>query len=194
MNNFNAINLWPNILGHNHYENNIQPIKEIIIKELANNEQTTESITTVNGKQITHSIDPWNWSYEEWQPIKKFVSSSLDQYVQTVYPHIQDSINPLVKRSWAIAYDENGYQEPHCHPQMDLSGLLTIQPSSEGGEIVFTNPSVQSSYTNFQPYAHKFRPEAGDLILWPAWWLHHTLPTKGPDQKIVISFDLKLYG
>ena len=188
----NFLNLWPSYMSFSQFDGDVSAIKELVLNEHSNNAPTLESTTTVNGTQVNPSVDPWNWKHEEWSPVKKFIQDSLKEYSTTVYPFAESAI-PEVKRSWTLVYDEEGYQQPHCHPQMDLSLLFVLQSSSSGGEIVFTNPALQSSYTNYQPYSQTFQLTAGDLLIWPAWFLHYTLPTKGPLQKIVVSFDARLY-
>ena len=189
----NFLNLWPSFTSFSQFDGDTSVIKDLVLKEHVSNTPTSEQITTINGTQIKPIVDPWDWEYEEWQPIKSFIQNSLNEYSTTVYPFIE-SAKPEVKRSWTVVYNEGGYQEAHCHPQMDLSILYVLQSSTSGGEIVFTNPALQSSYTNYQPYSQTFQLSAGDLLIWPAWFLHYTLPTKGPDQKVVISCDARLYS
>jgi hypothetical protein len=183
------INLWPNVVAISQYQGNLIKIKEKILD--AN--QTLphqETSTTVNGLQPKWDTSPWSWTDLDWLPVKEFINQQLVEYANSVYPN-NDQINPTIRRSWTVTYNEGGYQEPHCHPPMDLSVLFVVQ-DNPGGNLVFVNPAVQSSYSNFQPYSQSILLKEGSLLIWPSWILHYTLPTVQGDDKIVISLDVSL--
>jgi hypothetical protein len=182
-------NLWPNIVSLSKYDGDLTKVKEKIL----NGNQKIKAVdqsTTVNGVQPAWLVSPWSWDEPFWLDIKTFINQQLRDYKSTVYP-TADQTDPIVKRAWTVTYDEGGYQQPHCHAHMDLSVLFVVQ-HNPSGELIFTNPAIQSSYTNFQPYSQTFKLESGMLLIWPAWILHYSLPTIAGDQKIVISLDALL--
>lgn len=94
---------------------------------------------------------------------------------------------------WATRAAGQGYIDTHIHEDSWLSGAFYVElpPSVDAGEqgwIEFGRP-----YGSLPPHAPALRterPVVGDLLLFPSYLFHRTLPYRGDGERISISFDL----
>ena len=96
---------------------------------------------------------------------------------------------------WATILHEGGHQRPHIHPSGWLSGVFYVQcpmPSenpSQQGWIEFGQPPDDLPL-KAEPLVHRHQPQAGELVLFPSYFYHRTLPLKGGEPRISIAFDV----
>jgi len=181
------ITLWPNNIASNQFDGDLSDLKNKILTESYQYPESTDT-TSINGYQPEWPIQPWSWEDTSWQPVKSFIQKAFDEYALRSYG---PDVRADVIRSWTVIYDENGYQKPHCHQSVDVSSAFCVDITSPGGELVLTNPSVQSSYSNFQPWSQTLPLKTGQLILFPPWVMHYTQPVFTKQGKIVISVDAR---
>ncbi len=181
--------LWPNNIGFNRFEGDLSNLKTKILTESYQHPESLDT-TSINGYQAEWPVQPWLWEDACWQPIKSFIQKSFDEYTLQAYG---PKVKAEVIRSWTVIYDENGFQKPHCHQQVDISSAFCVDLASPGGELVLINPSVQSSYSNFQPWSQTLPLQSGQLILFPPWVMHYTQPVFAKHGKIIISIDARLH-
>lgn len=94
---------------------------------------------------------------------------------------------------WATVLHEAGHQTPHIHPAGWLSGVFYLdagQPAKEGaGDILFGHPQREFALSA-PPRAARHRPRDGDVLLFPSYFFHHTIPYCGPATRISLAFDV----
>lgn len=100
--------------------------------------------------------------------------------------------------SW-INYASTGmYQEYHIHPYSDISGVFYVEAPTGCGDIQFSSPSSVYNYaeichrSKFLTPNVKYSPVKGRLIFFPSWLSHCTLPNTSSEDRISISFNIKL--
>ncbi len=97
---------------------------------------------------------------------------------------------------WATQAGESGHIDTHIHEESWLSGAYYVElpgavdPDDPGhaGWIEFGRP-----YAHMPVAAAALRlecPRVGDLLLFPSYLFHRTLPYRGSGERISISFDL----
>jgi len=82
-------------------------------------------------------------------------------------------------------------------PQQPDRGALPGRADRTPGAISFYDPRPQANMTAIKgdpqiEAAHLIRPEAGTLLLWPAFLLHLVHPNLARAPRISISFNLVL--
>jgi|GEM_PF-1625131 len=97
--------------------------------------------------------------------------------------------------SWAALTRARDYQTPHVHAGATLSGVYyaVAPPRPEPqGCIDFLTPIDQKEMTFLKGDSNTFCrvvPEAGDLVIFPAYLKHYTHPFFDDDERIVIVFN-----
>lgn len=117
-------------------------------------------------------------------------------------------INPTKKQvnielfSWANVLEKGGYHSVHNHPSCHISGVYYINPGEpdpqnlNSGLIGFSDPRagasmIPNSYLDFGA-SYQYTPEAGMLLMFPAYLSHWVHPFTGEGKRITISFNAKL--
>ena len=90
---------------------------------------------------------------------------------------------------------KNGYQEAHIHEGGWISGVVYLKTISENSndqgalEVSihgYDLPVIENKYPK-----KIFRPNKGDIILFPSSLFHKTIPFTEDKERCVIAFDLR---
>jgi tetratricopeptide (TPR) repeat protein len=100
-------------------------------------------------------------------------------------------------RSWAVLMERHGYETPHIHPDGLLSGVYYVQlpdvvaqtDAANAGWIEFGTPDPVYA-TRSTPPTRLMQPEAGEMLLFPSYFWHRTIPFDSAQERLSIAFDL----
>ena len=100
-------------------------------------------------------------------------------------------------KAWGVRMWHQGYQVPHFHQNAWLSGVYYVQlpeAVSDGGEkhegwIQFGR-GTDDLYVKSSPMIRLIRPRVGELLIFPSYVWHRTLPFESDSDRISIAFDL----
>lgn len=94
---------------------------------------------------------------------------------------------------WATVLREGGHQTPHIHPAGWMSGVFYLDAgqaaTADAGDIVFGHPQPEFALSA-APRSTRYRPRTGDVLLFPSYFFHHTVPYSGPATRISLAFDV----
>ncbi len=96
---------------------------------------------------------------------------------------------------WATVLGGGGHQAPHIHPSGWLSGVFYVDipmaedDASEAGWIEF-GCLPEGTALQAAALTHRHRPRAGELVLFPSYFFHRTLPLSDDKPRISIAFDI----
>jgi len=94
---------------------------------------------------------------------------------------------------WATVLHEGGHQTPHIHPAGWMSGVFYLdagQPTAtDSGAIVFGHPQPEFA-RSAPPRSLQHVPRTGEVLLFPSYFFHHTVPYSGPTARISLAFDV----
>jgi len=105
---------------------------------------------------------------------------------------------------WVNINPPKSFNTKHNHPATDLTGVLWIKCPDDSGNILFENPSVfhdfntinfyndKFKYMNKQYHSFDFQPVEGRILIFPAHLLHGVEENKSNEDRISVSFNLKL--
>jgi uncharacterized protein (TIGR02466 family) len=132
----------------------------------------------------------------------RIIEEAVDTYVAQLP---RDAAHPIVLGSptvthiepWAVVLDEHGNQAPHIHPKAWVSGCYYVaipedfdsQPDPNAGCIAF-GQGEPDLHPLRKPETIVLRPAAGDMILFPSYYWHHTFPLQSRNKRICIAFDV----
>ena len=128
---------------------------------------------------------------------------SPDQRQALAFPM---SMEGLTFSGWGVVLETGGYQAPHVHPESLFSGVLYLRlPDPEvtdsanapsPGSLCFYGDGVptassSASEASAQVYAtESILPSTGDLILFPSYLWHGTMPFSAPGPRICLAFNV----
>ena len=147
-----------------------------------------------------------------WQSESKkiFVSEGFDKFAKYIVPSITELLKSYeiekeirIVQMWLNVNGPNSYNVCHRHPGSDLSGVLWIKQTPESGRFVFDDIDNvdQILTTNINPQYLKEKnmlPEIvpeyqdGTVILFPSMLTHRVEINETDEDRISISFNLKI--
>ena len=105
---------------------------------------------------------------------------------------------------WFNINGKDNYNCKHVHPNSDFSGVFWLKTPEGCGNIVFESPHNFSSYMEIQSYTEKFKhdsgftynclfkPIEGKILIFPSSLQHKVQPNKSNEDRISVSFNIKL--
>ncbi|MBX2867814.1 MAG: tetratricopeptide repeat protein [Acidiferrobacterales bacterium] len=156
-----------------------------------------ESTATSKGRQgFIGDVLPENLSKTVIGLIQKQVEQVIDKLP------VDLSEDNLGKRAsivcWAVVLDDGGFQRPHIHPAGWISGVYyvsvpdTNHELTDSGSIVFGEFPKTLAPDDCSYERTVFRPKSGQMILFPSYLYHSTVPHSGVEPRICLSFDVAL--
>ena len=97
-------------------------------------------------------------------------------------------------RAWHVILKKQGYQISHIHPGAWLSGViyLKVVPSFEKNEGAIEFSLNGKNYSDPSSPKLIHQPKVGDIVLFPSTLHHRTIPFTADEDRIIISFDLRI--
>jgi uncharacterized protein (TIGR02466 family) len=103
-----------------------------------------------------------------------------------------------IENSWINVSKPNGFQFAHTHEPSMISGVYYHKTSGEDGNIVFESPNLYFNIYDFPnngaqcQKSIEYIPQAGRLFLFPAWLTHYVNVNRTQEERISLSFNLRL--
>jgi tetratricopeptide (TPR) repeat protein len=118
---------------------------------------------------------------------ERYRDASLEQH-----PVLQPASDHWTLRTWGTLLHEGGRQTPHMHPLGWLSGVYYVQlptgMTRNSGQLEFGRPP-ERFFREEEPECHLHKPREGELVLFPSWFWHQTIPFETSGDRISIAFD-----
>jgi len=95
-------------------------------------------------------------------------------------------------RIWGTVLAPGGHQLPHLHPLAWLSGVyyVAVPPGlGDDGALEFGEPPTRFAL-KIEPERRRVSARPGQLVLFPSWFWHRTLPFAQAGERISIAFDV----
>lgn len=101
-----------------------------------------------------------------------------------------------LNNSWVNIQKPNDFLSTHTHPNSNVSGTLYINVDDDSSPLCVhtVNPYIQySQKSSLTPMTYEwcsFKPEIGELIIFPSWLPHGSNGQKNQtENRVVISFN-----
>jgi len=107
--------------------------------------------------------------------------------------------------TWVNINPPSAFNVKHCHPNCDIAGVLWVKVPKDSGRIVFHSPYNFTCYNEMLCYTKEFQDNnnyhhdysyparEGSLLLFPAHLEHKVEENKSDEDRISVSFNLKLF-
>ena len=119
------------------------------------------------------------------------------------FPSLKKSVDMLVY-GWININKPGDFNIKHSHPANDLSGVLWIKTPKNCGNIQFHSPSCFETFLEIESYTDDFRnnnnyhhaywfpPIEGRMIIFPSHLEHDVQENLSNEERISVSFNIKL--
>ena len=180
--------------------------------KLENYESTNENILSYiknNQKEdqkgiIKSNIKGWHSKDFDLKNIK------VIDFINLISPKINDAIIDMnwdlsnqsvtITSMWAIINVGGASNARHHHGNSDLSAAYYVRAPKDCGEIVFYDPRPAPVYSHpetkganiLNATINSVNPVEGTLVLFPSYLDHSVNANQSSEERIVISFNLKL--
>ena len=130
--------------------------------------------------------------------LQSFLSKCLGKF-----PTIKESVKLFVS-AWININPPEAFNLKHNHPTSDLSGVLWIKSQKDCGNIVFDSPRSFATHQEVECYtedfkdnnnyfhSYQFDPVEGRLVVFPSHLDHHVEFNKSQEDRISVSFNIRL--
>ena len=127
----------------------------------------------------------------------------LKKSIQLLSMHFQSKkikIKAQIRGLWINKNLKNDYNSMHVHPNCSFSGVYYLKTIDKGGELVFSNNDISSSFNEnslfFQnpEFDNLFivTPQKNNFILFPSHLQHYVKPNQTEESRISASFNIGL--
>ena len=105
---------------------------------------------------------------------------------------------------WININPPQAFNVTHHHPNCEIAGVLWIKIPKNSGDFIFVSPYDFLSYVEMFSYKeefkqelnyyhnYKFSPQEGTLLLFPSHLQHRVARNESNEDRISVSFNLKL--
>ena len=119
------------------------------------------------------------------------------------FPSIKKSVE-LGGHAWININKPGDYNLSHIHPSNNLSGVLWIKCSKNCGDLVFDSPHNFESFLENKSYnddfkkfnciddTYHFYPTEGRIIVFPSHISHRVQENESKEDRISVSFNIRL--
>ncbi len=172
-------------------------IKEII-NELENVKIRWEPLdnTTKNGFHTGNKINLFDKPINKMKDLQSIIIEELYNYrlkfKKENCSYIKDWPSESFLSGWHVVLKKQGYQKAHIHPGGWLSGViyLKVVPDLGRNEGAIEFSLNGNQYFDVDSPNIIYKPNVGDLILFPSSLHHKTFPYSTDTNRMIISFDL----
>ena len=172
----------------------LHDLRQQYLDDKAENEALSGTITTYGGYQTSKKTMFLNRPEPEVQALRdQVVAPGVRAYLERVYAEEGKSLSTRLV-SWANILAQGDWQAPHMHPTTGnlISGVyyaaVPEKPEPQGC-IEFLNPHPVAHHHGVS-LTRRINPRAGDLILFPPYYIHYVYPFRGEGERCIVAFDV----
>ncbi|MBU6470773.1 MAG: hypothetical protein KGL00_02840 [Gammaproteobacteria bacterium] len=174
----------------------IRRLRDQHINDVQENAALSGGITTYGGYQTSRKMMFLNRPEPAVSRLRdEVVQPGVARYLAKAYDNKVDTSRTRLV-SWANILAAGDWQAPHMHPSVGnlASGVYYIhvpeKPAPEGC-LEFLNPHPVAHHHGVS-LTRRLHPRAGDLIIFPPYYIHYVYPFKGDGERAILAFDVLL--
>ena len=142
----------------------------------------------------TTSVDRNLLENTKLSSLRKFVETSLDEYIKEICSPAQD-IKLRITQSWANYTKPGQHHHKHVHPNSLISGVFYVKTNKDSDRIYFYRDGYQQiklpvdQWNLFNSDSWWLTAETGQLLLFPSFFRHMVETVEGDDTRVSLSFN-----
>ena len=132
----------------------------------------------------------------EWlhQALIKQLEETVGYYLEEdrAFNHMFNGGDPYIE-SWTNINDPGSLNLLHTHKSFNFSAIYYVQ-ANHTGDLVFLNPAnmdLSASYLGPGTSRMHYKPNDGDLVMWPSWIPHEVERNESDTQRVCIAFNIR---
>lgn len=142
-----------------------------------------------------------------WQSASETESIITDKLYELIQPIQQSFTKHLqVINSWININPTGSFNNKHFHPQCDLAGVYYVDVPENSGDLVFESPQAFHCFGELDSYTSEIKeawgqhlersitPMNGLLIVFPSYISHGVKVNQSKEDRISISFNIRVIG
>ena len=189
--------IFPTII-HEIYIPTFKQIENDLIK-LAYHEKKKDSKGAFKSNQHGWQSQPLNPDHEFASMIMEAVKNHF--VTERIY---KDCVGLQLLNLWINISGKHAYNSKHDHPGSHLSGVVWVKIPPNSGRLEFEAPFSFTREKEFENYNEKvkerynvysmiyYNPQPGMMVIFPSDLKHEVMSNKSNEDRISISFNLKI--
>jgi uncharacterized protein (TIGR02466 family) len=163
-------------------------------------ESYEKTLTNNQGSIRNNGLCSYNASRDLHKNIVfKPVVDIINYHVNIFWKELNYNHIPFIQEMWTNRYSSGSFIDVHNHAPIPLTVSLYLK--KESGNIVFENPL--ETILKHQPYKqlqdrnsyhtlfdYELEINAGDIVIFPGWLKHKTLPNDSNHDRIMIGANI----
>ena len=139
---------------------------------------------------------------EPFRRLTRYIRGALIDSVRRYWPAFNPDATQFLMNGWVNVNGPGAFNAPHAHGGFHLSGCyyVSVPQSAKGrsGYIEFLNPAgaVTTLEDGFSQramrLAHRIQPQAGQLLIFPAYLRHWVYPNQEAEDRVTIAFNMRV--
>ncbi|MBP02451.1 MAG: hypothetical protein CMM25_06555 [Rhodospirillaceae bacterium] len=179
----------------------MQNINTDLISIILDNMEHTTGLSKSNNGGWHSTDDMLSWPGDSINVLSQTILKSFHIVTQRTAGHLGYKGQVQIT-CWANVNGNGDSNDVHNHPQSSWSGVYYVDTGTprsldgNSGQIYFLDPRSGAGMCQdpFQMYGmgREFKPENGQLLLFPSWLMHGVHSYLGNTKRISIAFNISL--
>ena len=177
---------------------NYKIINEVMYDYIKNLQKTDGIGINKSNVKGWHSQD-FNLKDGETQKFIAFMLPAIEQVMNDMDWEKQKQISKI-NNMWAIVNTGGSGNLRHQHGNSTISGAYYVRAPINSGDIIFYDPRPAPVYSHpnvvspnlLNAQVNGISPKEGALVLFPSYLDHSVNENKSSEERIVISFNIKI--
>ena len=129
---------------------------------------------------------------EEFRPVIDWIESCLAEIKSAEQLQMDGNFEVCLAWGNVSGPDTGGCHQAHRHPFSYLSGIYYL---TEGSPTVFQDPLTARTMNQLEIVSGTYEnaiavePTPGQLLVFPSWMIHWSVPHHGPDYRAAIAWN-----
>ena len=133
----------------------------------------------------------------KWDNVTRFIYAFAQKMIHDVDVEKSDF---RITNMWTTIYPKGAFVPEHIHSNSYLSGVFFAKAPKDCGDLVFHDPAWVAKTMQLRTTVkatfpamltkQNITPEAGKMIIFPAWLPHRSFPNKSDEDRIIVSFNI----
>lgn len=194
-----TIDLFPTKIYKTKYTGNLEELKQLLEPVLADSfeKAKTNNQIAMRGAGISaFYVQRDLHTLSITQPLVEFINKHINAYWKEL--GYTNKVRPKLLHMWANNYTTGAFIDTHNHAPIPIVGVFYLNKEPGVANLVIENPNdivlnhqpVDLGDTAYKQFESEIDTESGDLVLFPGYLRHKTLPNTSNKNRIIIGINV----
>lgn len=181
----------------------VEGLNQRLAQQILEREQASAGVVRSNVGGWHSATDFLRWEGREPGELFQHVGRALKDYLAIERKVDAAALDLKVSaEAWANVARDGHYSKPHVHPNSNVSGVYYVDAgdappeATQSGVIEFLDPRNRPGMFDTEGTllsdGYRVVPQAGMLLLFPAWLYHYVHPYRGRRPRLCVAFNLTI--